>query len=84
MVVTEYPKCLKLKEKRIELGLSQRDLAMLLASLGLATFGSVYISRFECGLQRPWKGARQAISKALKVQEEELFPELATQAKLIN
>lgn len=73
---TEFPQCLTLKKKREELGLSQKDLAILMAQNGLATFGSNYISRFECGLQRPWKSAKVAICQAMNLSEYELFPEL--------
>lgn len=73
---TEYPPCLTLKHHREKLGLSQKDLAMLLAQQGLATFGSNYISKFERGLQRPWKNAKIAIASALSISEDDLFPEL--------
>ena len=73
---TEYPRCLTLRQKREELGLSQKALAMLLAQHGLGNFGSNFISRFECGLQKPWKGAREALCKVLGMSEEELFPEV--------
>lgn len=79
MIVTskqsEFPRCLTLKRKREELGLSQKALTMLLAQHGY-NVASNYISRFECGLQKPWRGAKEGLCAALSMSESDLFPEI--------
>ena len=57
----------KLREKRMELGLSQLELSYL------AKVPSVSISDFELGKRVPWPRARKALAEALKVAEAELF-----------
>jgi transcriptional regulator with XRE-family HTH domain len=58
----------KIREKRIEAGLSQIQLATL---TGL---GNTVISDFELGKRFPWPKARKRLAQALKVPESELFP----------
>lgn len=70
---TEFPRCLELKRAREEAGLSQKDLAMLVAEHG-GEVSSNFISRFECGLQKPWKKARESLAIALGIDEIALFP----------
>jgi transcriptional regulator with XRE-family HTH domain len=72
---TEFPPCLTLRKVRTDLGLTQKDLAILVSEHG-GEVGSVFISRFECGLQRPWLKARESLAIALGISENELFPEL--------
>ena len=57
----------KLREKRLELGLSQVELSYL------TKVPSVAISDFELGKRQPWPKARRALAEALKVPEAELF-----------
>lgn len=58
-----------IREKRMVLGLSQVQLALL---TGVA---NSVISDFELGKRTPWPKARKALARALKVPEAELFPE---------
>lgn len=76
---TEYPPCLTLKQKRLEFGLSQVDLAMLIAQHGLGNISSTYISKFENGRQKPWKSAREALCKITGLSDRALFPELISE-----
>lgn len=69
---TEYPPCETLKQVRIQKGLTQASLAMLLTQSGYR-LGSQYISAFECGHKKPWPAARKAIAQALEMNEMELF-----------
>ena len=58
----------KIKERRQQLGLSQTRLACL---IGIA--GST-LSNLELGKQQPWPKARHDLAKALRITEQELFP----------
>jgi len=58
----------KIREKRMALGLSQVQLALL---SGLA---NSVISDFELGKRAPWPKARKALARALRTTEAELFP----------
>jgi len=57
----------KIREKRMALGLSQVQLALL---TGVA---NSVISDFELGKRAPWPKARKALARALKISETELF-----------
>jgi len=59
----------KLRETRMELGLSQVRLAQL---VGLS---NGMISDFELGKRQVWPKARKALAEALRIPETELFPE---------
>jgi transcriptional regulator with XRE-family HTH domain len=59
----------KLREKRLELGLSQVELSYL------TKVPSVAISDFELGKRVPWPKARRALAQALRLPEAELFPD---------
>ena len=58
----------KIREKRMALGLSQVQLALL---TGVA---NSVISDFELGKRAPWPKARKALARALKTSEAQLFP----------
>lgn len=58
----------RIREKRMELGLSQVQLGFL-----SGVCNSV-ISDFELGKRAPWPKARKALARALKVPEADLFP----------
>ena len=60
----------KLREKRLELGISQ---VQLCTQTGLA---NSCVSDFELGKRIPWPRARKAIARALRCSEQDLFPEL--------
>jgi transcriptional regulator with XRE-family HTH domain len=75
MKKAEFPKCETLRLKRIASGLSQSQLTCSMAEKGIGNFSSNYISRFECGSQKPWKKARVALAQYFECSENELFPE---------
>lgn len=59
----------RLKEYREKAGLSQTELAWRSKMAGQN------ISAFERGTLAPWPKAKKALAEALKVAENELFPE---------
>ncbi len=69
---TEYPPCEILRRVRIEKGLTQADLSVLLIQSGYR-LGSHFISGFESGHRKPWPAARKAIASVLNMEEDELF-----------
>lgn len=78
MATKEFPPCETLRKIRTAKNLSQVQLAIAITEQGLGEVGSNFISRFETGGQKPWKKARAALSRALDVPENELFPELSS------
>jgi transcriptional regulator with XRE-family HTH domain len=73
--ITEYPPCETLKRVRIEKGLTQSDLSVLLIQAGYRV-SSQYISGFESGHRHPWPKARKAIACVLGIEEKVLFSEI--------
>jgi transcriptional regulator with XRE-family HTH domain len=71
---TQYPPCETLRRIRIEKGLTQSDLSVLVIQHG-HKITNQYISRFESGHDKPWPAARRAIASVLEMSEIELFPE---------
>lgn len=65
----------RLKEYRERAGLTQTELAWR------ARVASQNISAIERGTLAPWPRVKEAISKALKVPESELFPEACEDGK---
>ena len=59
----------KLRQKRLEKGLSQVKLGYL------AKVPSVVISDCECGRRLPWRRAREALATALGCRVSEIFPD---------
>lgn len=59
----------RIREKRMELGLSQVQLGCL---SGVA---NSVVSDFELGKRVAWPKARKALARALRIPEAELFPE---------
>ena len=57
-----------IRERRMELGLSQTKLACL---IGMA---ESTLSNLELGKWKPWPKARRDLAKALGTSEEEIFP----------
>jgi transcriptional regulator with XRE-family HTH domain len=62
----------RLKEHREKVGLSQTELAWR------AKMAAQNISAIERGTLAPWPKARKALAEALRVTENELFPEDTT------
>jgi len=58
----------KLREKRLEKGLSQTELACM------AKVANSVISDCECGRRLPWRRAREALADALGYPANEIFP----------
>ena len=58
-----------IRERRMELGLSQTKLACL---IGMA---ESTLSNLELGKWKPWPKARRDLAEALGVSEKELFPD---------
>lgn len=73
--ITEHPPCKTLRRVRIEMGLSQASLSMLLATSGYR-IDSRFICGFESGQRKTWPAARAAIASTLGMSESELFPEI--------
>lgn len=59
----------RVREYREKAGISQVELARR------ARIASTNLSAIECGKLAPWPKVRRALSKALKVPENELFPD---------
>lgn len=72
---TEHPPCETLRRVRIERGLTQADLSVMLIRGGYK-ISSQYISGFEHGHRKPWPAAREAIASTLGMSESDLFPEV--------
>jgi len=58
----------KLREYREKAGMSQTELAWQVH------IACTNLSAIECGRLAPWPKVKKALSKALKVPEDELFP----------
>lgn len=58
----------KVRQRRLELGLSQTRLA---CQIGLAESA---LSNLELGKREPWPKVKRDLALALKMTEEELFP----------
>ena len=58
----------RIKERRLELGLSQVELARRVR------MASPNLSAIECGRLAPWPKARKALAEALGLPEAQLFP----------
>ena len=72
---TQYPPCETLRRVRVEKGLTQSDLSILVIQSG-HRITNQYISRFESGHDKPWPAARKAIALVLNMEESKLFPEI--------
>ena len=59
----------RLREKRLERGLSQSELAYM------ARVPNCVISDCECGRRLPWREARKRLARALGIPENEIFPD---------
>ena len=59
----------RIREKRLERGLSQVELAKL---IGLP---ASLLSDLELGKRQTWPKVRRGLAKALKTTQKELFPE---------
>jgi len=59
----------RVREKRMELGLSQTKLACLIGMAGAT------LSNIELGKWKPWPKVRRDLATALEMPESELFPD---------
>ena len=58
-----------IRERRERLGFSQARLACFVGMAGST------LSNLELGKMKPWPKAKRDLAKALRVSEQELFPE---------
>lgn len=72
---TPYKPCATLKKIRLKRSLTQEDILVLIAEMGIEPFNAAFISGFETGRRKPWGRAIALISQALEMQPIEVFPE---------